>query len=142
MGVGAVIYAVSGSAIKREDAVFKHSSYIPASKENSNNVAEYMGFKEILQWIRDNHNPALHSLTVQIWGDSKLVINQMTGDWRIKFGYYVPHANYCRELIKNLRERGLSLKLAWHPRELNAYADELSKSELIKHHIQFKIQPL
>lgn len=141
MGVGAVIYAVDGSTIKKDDAVFKHSTFIPADQKNSNNVAEYLAFKSILEWLAKNFDNKKHSARIQIWGDSKLVIMQMTGVWKMKAGYYIPIANESRQILKQLERWGLSFQIAWHGRELNAYADELSKAELIKNKIEFKIQP-
>jgi len=103
-------------------------------KETSNNVAEYSGFKAILDYL------IAHDLTksqIIVYGDSKLVIEQMFGRWRIKFGYYVPIATTCKAMLKQFPY----LTGKWIPREKNFLADELSKAELIKAGVTFRIQP-
>jgi hypothetical protein len=72
------------------------------------------------------------------------VIRQMFGGggfkkkWQIRGGHYAQIAFRCRELLKRFpRIRG-----EWIPREENTLADELSKAQLIKAGVQFRIQPL
>lgn len=133
MGIGACL-KIAGVE------VFSHSSFVKAKKDNSNNVAEYMAFETLLDWLQSND---VQQTKIHICGDSKLVIEQMQGHWQIKFGFYVPYALRCKEKMKGLRENNkLSFVLQWIPRTQNSYADELSKSELINHNVQFKIQPL
>jgi len=104
-------------------------------KETSNNVAEYSGFKAILDYL------IAHDLTksqIVVYGDSKLVIEQMFGSWRINFGYYVPIAKICKAMIKQFPY----LTGKWIPREENFLADELSKTEILRAGVKFRIQPL
>jgi hypothetical protein len=57
---------------------------------------------------------------------------------QIRGGHYAQIAFRCRELLKRFpRIRG-----EWIPREENTLADELSKSQLIKAGVEFRIQPL
>src|SRR6185437_8524734 len=49
-------------------------------KETSNNVAEYCGFISILEYLLENQ---LHNENIEIFGDSKLVIEQMKGKWKM-----------------------------------------------------------
>lgn len=78
-----------------------------------------------------------------IRGDSKLVICQMfiacgyRRKWQMKKGYYLPIALKCKELIKQFP----NITGEWIPREENNLADELSKAELKKVGVQFRIQP-
>lgn len=143
MGIGACIFAPFQlqHVIKKEDAIFTYSDFIPEAKANSNNVAEYLGFRALLQWISKNYSSRLYSPTVQIWGDSKMVIMQMRGIWKIKAGYYVPIATECQGLLKELQRMGLTFSINWHKRELNGYADKLSKAGMIANNVEFKIQP-
>ena len=60
---------------------------------------------------------------INIYGDSMLVINQMTGKWKIKSGYYVDYATECKKFLKLFT----NINLKWIPREENTYADNLSK---------------
>jgi len=101
--------------------------------ETSNNVAEYCGFRSILQYLIAEN---LQHERVEIYGDSNMVIQQMFGRWKIKGGFYVPVALECRKLrlkLSNITGR-------WIPREQNTIADELSKAKLLKAGIKFKIQ--
>jgi ribonuclease HI len=128
MGIGSVVY-------KDNQEVFSYSEYVEASKLNSNNVAEYLALEQILLWIRDNNT--LES-KIFIYGDSKLVINQMKGYWRVKRGLYVETAIRCKKIRSEIEK---SLVFEWIPRELNSRADDLSKGKMIENKVEFKIQP-
>lgn len=106
----------------------------------SNNVAEYSGFQSILVYLLDQ---GLNEEPIIVYGDSQLVIRQMFGGgglkkkWQIRGGHYSQIAFRCRELLKRFpRIRG-----EWIPREENTLADELSKAQLVKAGVQFRIQP-
>ena len=103
-------------------------------KETSNNVAEYAGFLSILNYFIAHEQTGA---AILVHGDSKLVIEQCFGTWRVKKGHYVPLAKEAREKIKRFRQ----LVGKWIPREENGIADELSKAELIKAGVEFRIQP-
>ena len=109
-------------------------------KETSNNVAEYAGFLDALEWLIKNN---LNEEKILIFSDSKLVICQMFGDpeigrnWRIIKGFYKPVALEAKELLSIFT----NIRGQWIPREENYLADELSKAELIKRGVEFKIQP-
>lgn len=103
-------------------------------RETSNNVAEYCGFLAILEYLI---RQGLRLEQINLYGDSNLVVQQMNGRWRIKRGYYVEKAREAKKLL----EQFPNLTLNWIPREENSIADELSKAELLKAGVQFKIQP-
>lgn len=110
-------------------------------KETSNNVAEYSGFLSILEYLIKNK---LNKNEIQIYGDSMLVLCQALMDdpkynkrWRIKAGFYVPLAKKALKLLKLFP----NIQGNWIPREENSIADELSKAELIKAGVEFRIQP-
>ncbi len=103
-------------------------------RETSNNVAEYSGFRHILQWLIAQ---GLNAEPIEVRGDSNLVIQQMFGYWRIKQGFYVPIAKECRQLLMQFPH----IRGAWIPRAQNSLADELSKAGLLKAGIKFRIQP-
>lgn len=110
-------------------------------KETSNNVAEYSGFLAILEYL------VKHKLTneeILVHGDSRLVLcqtlildPQYNVRWKIKKGFYVPLAKKAIKLLKQFP----NIKGQWIPREENDIADELSKAELKKAGIEFRIQP-
>jgi ribonuclease HI len=126
-GYGAVIF-------KNGDLVWQTSGMIPASPQTSNNVAEYLAFTAILDWFIER---GLTSELILVKGDSNLVIQQCFGSWKIKGGFYAEYARAAREKVKKFR----ALHGTWIGREHNSIADELSKAELHKSGIEFRIQP-
>ena len=95
-------------------------------RETSNNVAEYSGFLSILEYLLSKE---LDDQSIKILGDSKPVIEQMKGNWRMKKGFYIATAKKAKETLKRFRKKP---KLIWIPREKNNIADELSKAEFKK----------
>lgn len=124
-----------GAIIFRDgQEISKASKMFDPQPDRSNNYAEYAGFKWILDYL------IAHDLTksqIIVYGDSNLVIEQMFGHWRIKSGYYVPMAIQCKNLLKQFS----AIQGQWIPREKNFLADELSKAELKKAGVKFRIQP-
>lgn len=111
--------------------------FFPATgkeKDTSNNVAEYCGFISILEYLLENK---LNQESITIYGDSKLVIEQMQGNWRMIKGFYLPYAKKAKELFVKFKKT----KLYWIPRDKNDIADELSKAQLKKAGVIFKLQP-
>lgn len=128
-------HAGYGIHIARADEVlFTASGYVEAGPLTSNNVAEYRAFIEALEWL--GRNGCLKS-RIAFFGDSQLVINQMFGTWRIKGGLYVESALLAKKLLGSFSDvRGF-----WIPRGENHVADRLSKAELLKRGVRFRIQP-
>ena len=124
--------------LRNRQKIFEASKlFVPQKgreKETSNNVAEYSGFKAILDYLI-THN--LTDAPITVYGDSNLVIQQMFGTWRIKFGFYVPIAKTCKAMLKQFPH----ITGTWIPKEKNSLADELSKAELKKAGVKFRIQP-
>jgi ribonuclease HI len=115
MGWGYVIKDCTGQTIATG------TGYEPEGDENSNNVAEYMGLHDALIWLIQSKHCGKKILFLS---DSKLVVNQMGGFWRIKEGFYRESALVCESLID---EWFTNSRFVWIPRELNTEADELSK---------------
>lgn len=138
-------YAGAGAVILiNNESVWKYSKLFDPKKLNgrtSNNTAEYSAFNAILKELLRRK---LHTEEVTIYGDSQLVIYQHSIDprykkkWRILKGLYVPLAREAESLVGQFTR----LNLTWIPREENSIADELSKAELVKAGVTFKIQPV
>ena len=106
-----VIDAVSGDVLNREGRTLGVAS---------NNVAEYSGLIAGLEMARAIDPAAV----VEVRMDSKLVIEQMAGRWKIKHPDMKPLA---------LRARGLcpaSISWTWVPRAENKAADALVNGAL------------
>lgn len=99
----------------------------------TNNVAEYTAALEcVRRWIAmEIPEPLL------IRGDSKLVIEQMSGRWQAKAGAYLVVHHALRKL---LRDSSVSVAWEWVPRAENGRADDLSKHGLIERGVTIKVR--
>ena len=88
----------------------------------TNNVAEYRGLIAGLEWLQQH---ASAGAGVQVRLDSKLVIEQMAGRWRIKDPKLADLAGRARQAAA-----GFTVDYQWVPREQNADADALLNSAL------------
>lgn len=96
----------------------------------SNNCAEYAGVISVFRYlIRVSIEEAL------IYGDSALVIDQLNYHMKAKRGAYLP---YYQEALA-LRAKLPRVSMEWIPREMNAGADELSKTGARKNVIGFML---
>lgn len=107
------------------DNIVDHKSRT-ASEERTNNYAEYMGLLELFKHI--DKTPSISN--IEIFGDSKLVIEQTKGNWKCKspnlkqlnqeaIRYYV--------YLTSTRE----LTLTWIPRAQNTIADSLAQKGIL-----------
>lgn len=109
-GSGTVVYSENKVKILREIA------YV-VGKKASNNVAEYRGLIEGLRAARE-----LGATAVDVYMDSKLVVEQMSGRWKIKHPDMKTLAIEARGLASGIGK----VTYTWIPREKNKVADALS----------------
>jgi len=114
--LGVVIKGENGTVLLRDHRV------VGKGKAMSNNLAEYAGVLHILKYL-SSRPPG----RVTIRGDSKLVINQLNGKWRVRKGLYLSIAVETKELLAYLRGLGWQINFCWIPREHNEECDALSK---------------
>ncbi len=111
--------AGAGALLQEEDEkiLWEECGYLGT---RTNNEAEYEGLLLLLGEIRrrDLRN-------VRIYGDSKLVISQMKGEWKVRKPHLELLWREARELAK-----GRDLEFFWIPRERNSRADALSNRAL------------
>ena len=81
----------------------------------TNNVAEYRGLIAGLEMVRELDPIA----SVEVRMDSRLVIEQMAGRWKIK------HADMKALALQAAQLRPATVTWTWVPRELNKAADAL-----------------
>lgn len=95
----------------------------------TNNVAEYTAVIEALGWIKNNITINNQQLTISFFLDSKLIVNQLNGLFKIK-------NSGLRNLIIKVRqlEREAGGNVSYHfiPREKNKEADTLVNQSLGK----------
>lgn len=87
----------------------------------TNNVAEYLALKAGLEGAIEI-NPAARILVRM---DSKLVIEQMSGTWKIKHPDMIQLASEVQKIAK-----GQEIKWMWIPREENSRADALANKAM------------
>ena len=87
--------------------------------KRTNNEAEYMALILLLEEV-ERRNIEAH-----IYGDSRLVVKQVTGQWKINEPRLRDLAKRARELLDRTKS-----SLEWIPREENASADRLSNIAL------------
>ncbi len=107
----------------------------PLGKE-SNNVAEYSGLVAGLQAVLDL---SLAQSDVLVRMDSKLVVEQMAGRWKIKHADMRRLAIQARDLVRQIEWAGGSVDFQWIPRAENAAADALSNQGMDGEHVHIDI---
>lgn len=98
----------------------------------SNNVAEYSGLLAGLRAAIEIDSSA----RVRVRMDSKLVVEQMAGRWKIKHEDMRRLALEARDLCARLTAQGGSVDFEWIPRESNAGADALSNEAMDGHSVR------
>jgi len=115
-----------GWTLQREgiEADKGHGAVTLLNEEMTTNVAEYgglvAGLAGALTWLKKGD-------VLVVYGDSQLVIRQMTGQYRIKKAHFLPYVKRAKESIIVAKGLGAIVALEWIPREQNVRADELSK---------------
>lgn len=112
-GYGAVVFAADGTTVLAERAA--------SLGRATNNVAEYSGLIAGLEAALD-----LGAGIVAVQMDSKLVIEQMSGRWKVKHPDMRPLAARAAALAGRFAE----VTFTWIPRERNAHADRLANEAM------------
>ncbi|WP_168581650.1 bifunctional RNase H/acid phosphatase [Gephyromycinifex aptenodytis] len=123
-GYGALVRDETGRAVRELAA--------PLGKA-SNNVAEYTGLIVGLQAAREFADGQVVEVDVRL--DSKLLVEQMSGRWKIKHADMARLAQQAREIVAELRQAGGSVSFTWIPRAQNKDADALSNEGMDGHHV-------
>lgn len=96
----------------------------PFSDESSNNVAEYAGLIKLLEWLSKNR---YENFPILIQGDSQLIINQISGKYKVKSEKLMSYYEKTKSLIKNFD----NIKIEWIARDNNKDADNLANKAYI-----------
>jgi ribonuclease HI len=78
----------------------------------TNNQAEYQTLIEALKWLAEDLGPKANSARLVVNGDSMLVINQLSGKWKVKNAGIRPLVQITQELIGRFGQ----VTLTWHDR--------------------------
>ena len=116
--------ATYGVVVKSEGkTIFEGSGLAyakPWTDEASNNVAEYSALIHALEWLRKND---LLASPIIVRGDSRLIINQMEGVFKVKAMRILALHQRASKLLSEFK----NLHLEWVDRSRNAEADRLSR---------------
>jgi ribonuclease HI len=108
--------------VKSDERII-HSEYgvaaKPFSEESTNNVAEYTALAKALQWLLAKN---FNSNKVEIKSDSQLVVNQLTGDYKVKARRILPLFKH----VLYLKAKFQDIQIKWIPRDMNREADSLT----------------
>ena len=107
----------------REAGRIIHSEYglaaKPYSKDSTNNVAEYTALIKALEWLAATKR---QSEQVRIASDSRLVVNQVNGQFKVKSARIL----HLYRRAMSLKESFQDIVISWVPREQNKEADALT----------------
>ncbi|WP_067902906.1 bifunctional RNase H/acid phosphatase [Nocardia vaccinii] len=102
-----------------------HARVLAERKESlgitTNNVAEYRGLVAGLSAAAE-----LGAREVDVRMDSKLVVEQMTGRWKVKHAAMIPLNDRARQLITQFDR----VDFTWIPRAQNSHADRLANEAM------------
>ena len=115
-GPGACAFVV----IKDKMILYKEAKYLG---KVTNNVAEYNGVVNALQWLQDNNSFSL----IQFYLDSQLVVKQLNGIYKIKNVKLRKLRTTIGELEKGIHS---DLNYKYIPREKNKLPDKLLNEEI------------
>lgn len=79
--------------------------------ELTNNELEYLALLYALEYIRNQKS--YQNKDINIYSDSKLIVNQVNGGWRVTTEKLIPLYKKCREKFSD------NITLKWVPREKN-----------------------
>jgi ribonuclease HI len=115
-GVATYGFTLEGPEIEHEEFGL---AVPPGSERATNNVAEYVGAIRALEFLVSigYRGPVL------VFGDSQLVIRQMSGEYEVRAEHLQPYHQHLGALAARIGD----VQFQWVPREENTRADELSK---------------
>lgn len=111
----------------QEEPVSTGHGVIGTGEGMTNNLAEFHALKKGLDaFIETVQASAKH--TLQVFGDSNLVIQIMNRHWKPRSdkAYYANYA-HAAENVTAIRRAGNTIIFDWVPREQNQLCDDLSK---------------
>ncbi|WP_373283437.1 bifunctional RNase H/acid phosphatase [Nocardia concava] len=112
-GYGAVVYDADHVRVLAE-----RREYLGVT---TNNVAEYRGLIAGLEAAAE-----LGAREVAVRMDSKLVVEQMSGRWKVKHESMIPLADRARRLVAGFDR----VSFTWIPRKENKHADKLANEAM------------
>lgn len=114
LGIAAYHIFVDGT----RECIFEKGKFL----ENcSNNFAEYLALIQGLNYALESDYR-----NIEMYSDSKLIVEQVNGRWKVKSCDLKDLALAAIEKIQKLRKQGCQVTITWIPREKNVHADSLA----------------
>jgi ribonuclease HI len=114
LGIAGYHVGVDGN----RECIFEKGVFI----ENcSNNFAEYLALIQAL-----NYAAEADYQNIECYSDSKLIVEQVNGRWRVKSNDLKELATSAITRIQRMRKEGKQVTVIWIPREKNVHADSLA----------------
>jgi ribonuclease HI len=126
-GPGACAYVVARDG---QSGLTTYKQYL--GPRVTNNMAEYQGMARALAYLASLcSSPANQApCTITIHSDSRLVVEQVNGNWRAKDADLKVLCSECQLYLRSLRARGHRVTLQWIPTEESFVADRLCNEAL------------
>ncbi len=119
--------ATFGFEIRRDGRrIYEDCGVVGEGEKMSNNVAEYVAVQKAALWLVSNGQA---SEDILFKSDSRLVVNQMKGDWKVHKGLYIDYHRRALDAVRKLRR----VRFTWIPRRENEYADSLTERAYREH---------
>ena len=117
-------------ALEGKDPFKTHKQYL--GDKVTNNQAEYRGMALALAYLVEliASSPVGAFGDITIHSDSKLVIEQINGAWKVRDAGLKALRQECQQNLRTLRDDGHRVILQWIPREQNSRADQLCNQAL------------
>lgn len=122
-GVGGCAFAVYAGEVGGREAdprptVLKAAGKLLDEPGMTNNVAEYRALVATLRWLAEHGH---RDDEIDLRMDSKLVVEQVNGNWECRSPRLQPFCGECRAILLLMRHT----KLRWVPREENFAPDAM-----------------
>ena len=116
--------------LEGKDPFKTHQQYL--GDKVTNNQAEYRGMALALAYLVEliTSSPIGSFPEITIYSDSKLVVEQINGVWKVRDTDLKVACHECQNHLRVVRERGHRVILQWVPREQNFRADQLCNQAL------------
>jgi ribonuclease HI len=115
-GIATYGFTIESSTLQHEEFGL---AVPPGSERATNNVAEYVGAIRALEFLAS----VGYRGTVLVFGDSQLVVRQLSGEYEVRAEHLRPYHEHLKALIARIGD----VQFTWVPREENSRADHLSK---------------
>ena len=112
-----------GVYVEADDMTYRASDTREPRAGSTSNVAEYLAVIMLLKLMKNKKKAVIN-----IYGDSKMIVYQLNGSWKINGGEYVGYAKQAQELLAELKKKN-EVNIQWIPRIQNKEADKLSKAK-------------